>query len=246
MKTTFIVTSAIYTGAGIFPPDIRVMQTLSTIDSIRKFFPDAIIVVVEGGTHTDDEAGFQAIKQRCNVFIDMTQDEQIQYLHELIRNNPNTTEMGGLNGVIKTIAELTLTLSVLNGLMQRPELEAARNVDRIFKISGRYQLSPLFNPAEHYHHDHWVFRQKDATWNESGGIPYFYSSRLWSMCPTLLEKTRDIYIAMLEDAHNIADSGNYIDLEHLLYKHIGPDKTVELKNTHLYGAIGPNSLMIYD
>lgn len=246
MKTTFIITSAIYTGAGIFPPDIRVMQTLSTIDSIRRFFPDAITIVVEGGTHVDDAPGFKAIQERTNVFIDMTQDEQIKYLHEIIQGNPNTTEMGGTNGVVKTIAELTLTQSVLNGMLTRPEMENARNVDRIFKISGRYQLSPLFNPAEHYHHDHWVFRKKDPTWNPSGGIPYFYSSRLFSFCPTLLEATRDKYNAMIEDAHAIADEGKYIDLEHLLYKHIGPDRTVELKNTHLYGAIGPNSLMIYD
>jgi len=246
MKTTFIITSAINTGAGIFPADIRIMQTLSTIDSIRKFFPDAITIVVEGGTHVDDSPGFQALKQRSNAFIDMTKDEQIQYLHEIMNGNPNRTEMGGTNGVAKTIAELTLTQSVLNGLVSHPELEVARNTDRVFKISGRYQLSPLFNPAEHYHHDHWVFRQKDATWNPTGGIPYFYSSRLWSVCPTLIEKTRDIYNTMIEDAHAIADEGKYIDLEHLLYKHIGPDKTVELKNTHLYGAIGPNSLMIYD
>ena len=79
MKTTFIITSAIYTGAGIFPPEIRVMQTLSTIDSIRKFYPDAITIVVEGGTHVDDNPGFAAIKNRCSLFVDMTQNEQIQY-----------------------------------------------------------------------------------------------------------------------------------------------------------------------
>lgn len=50
---------------------------------------------------------------------------------------------------------------------------------------------------------------------------------------------------MFDDAMEISQD-KYIDIEHLLYKHIGPDRAMELEHTHLMGTIAPNGLMIYD
>jgi hypothetical protein len=49
----------------------------------------------------------------------------------------------------------------------------------------------------------------------------------------------------VEDMMEIS-AEHYIDVEHLLYKHIGPDNAVELETTHLFGTIGPNVSLIYD
>lgn len=254
MKTAFIITSAINTAAGIYPPEIRVLQTHNTIDSIKKFFPDALTILVEGSSQRlsdNPPQGLDHLRSRVNYFVDMTNNEQIAHLHTSIMDqNPNRTEMGGMNGMAKTIAELTLLSNVLEGIATHPDMEAVRGVDRIFKISGRYMLSPMFRPEEHFHHTKWVFRQRDPSWIQNAqqvvGTDYFYASRFWSFDRLNLDEARDKYQAMTGDAHEIAEHGSYVDIEHLLYKHIGPDRSVELKHTHCMGTIAPNGMMIYD
>ena len=253
MKTAFIITSAINTNAGIYPAEIRILQTHDTITSIRNYFPDALTILVEGSSQRlgdNPPQGWRELQSRCNVFLDMTGNEQIQHLHQLLDNHQNKTEMGGLSGMVKTLAELTLLNNTFEGIATHPELETVRSVDRIFKISGRYKLSPLFVPAEHFHHDRYVFRQRDPSWSQNAqqviGTDHSFASRFWSFDRGLLDDVRHKYQAMLEDAHVIADAGSYIDIEHLMYKHIGTEKTVELKHTHCMGTIAPNGMMIYD
>jgi hypothetical protein len=254
MKTAFIITSAINTAAGIYPPEIRILQTQETITSIRKFFPDALTVLVEGSSQrlsTTPTQGFQQLRDRVNVFIDMTGNEQIAHLHSsIIDTSTNRTEMGGMTGMAKTIAELTLLGNTLDTLCEHPDMQPLRDVDRIFKISGRYIMSPMFKPEEHDQPGKWVFRQRDPSWianaQQSVGTDYFYASRLWSFDARLLQSARDKYRAMIADAHDIAERGAYVDIEHLLYKHIGPEASIELKNTHCMGTIAPNGMMIYD
>lgn len=254
MKTTFIITSAINTNAGIYPPEIRILQTHDTINSIKKFFPDAMTILVDGSSErllTNPPQGMEALRNRVNVFLNMAGNEQISHLHTSVMDtNQNKTEMGGMNGLAKTIAELTLTANTLETIATHPELGPLRDVDRIFKISGRYGLSPLFDPSEHDHPGKWVFRQRDPSWIpnalEKVGADHFFSSRFWSFDAKMLEDARDKYVAMIEDSHQIADSGGYVDIEHLLFKHIGTANTVELKHTHCMGTIAPNGMMIYD
>ena len=38
----------------------------------------------------------------------------------------------------------------------------------------------------------------------------------------------------------------YIDIEHLLFKHIGPDRSHEMEYLHLMGATAPTAQLIYD
>jgi phage-related protein len=45
MKPTFIVTSAIDTNVGVYSPDIRILQTHETVNSIQKYFPDALLIL---------------------------------------------------------------------------------------------------------------------------------------------------------------------------------------------------------
>lgn len=254
MNPTFIITSAINTQAGCYPPEIRILQTQETINSIYEFFPDAFTILVDGSNQRLNQQppqGWNQLRDRANVFIDMTSNEQIEFLHqEIMDKNPNRTEMGGMNGIAKTMAEITLMLNTFEAIKEHPELDRARASDRIFKISGRYKLSPLFTPGDHYHHDRYVFKKADASWipnaQEVVGTDHGFASRFWSFDRLLLDDVMNKYEAMMNDAHAIADQGKYIDIEHLMYKHIGTEKTVQIPFTHCMGTIAPNGLMIYD
>lgn len=251
MKTTFIVTSAIETNLGPLSPDIRILQTLDTVKSVRTAFPDAIVVLVEGGERVPTGQLWDRLRQSCNVFIDMTKNEQIQHLQQNIINKvQNKFEMGGASGLAKSVAELTLMASVLDAINNHPDMVPARQVDRIFKISGRYQLSPLFDPAVYADKSmKYVFKKADKSWipdaMETIGTDHSYNSRLWSFDIGLLDQTHAKFVEMIDDMIEIS-TDRYIDVEHLLYKHIGPKQSVEIDNTHLFGTLGPNVMVIYD
>jgi hypothetical protein len=51
---------------------------------------------------------------------------------------------------------------------------------------------------------------------------------------------------MIEDCLDIS-SRHYIDIEHLLFKHLyNPETVLELEHTHLFGSIAPTGTVIYD
>lgn len=254
MRPTFIVTSAIDTNIGVYSPDIRILQTHETVNSIQKYFPDALLILVEGGRPDFIKAkhpNFEQLRQRFNVFLDMTENDQIDHLHNTVLNKmQNKTEMGGISGLSKTVAELSLMMNVLDAIQNHEQLKPVLETDRLFKISGRYMLSPLFEKQVYdLAQGKYVFRQRDPSWipnaQEAVGTDHGFSSRLWSFDTALLDDTVKAFSNMFDDAMEISQD-RYIDIEHLLYKHIGPDRAMELEHTHLMGTIAPNGLMIYD
>lgn len=253
MKTTWIITSALVTDVGVYDTTARIIQTHETINSIQKYFPDAKLVLVEGGKRLPNEHPlYENLKARCHVNLDMTGNDQIKHLQEnFLGRVQNRNEMGGTTGLTKSIAELTLMASVLDALKNHSEMEPAADVDRIFKISGRYQLSPLFDPAVYDDsvQGKYVFRQRDASWMQDAlknvGTDHGYSSRLWSFDKSQLDDTLERFNSMIEDCLDITQK-YYIDMEHLLFKHFSDANPVELEHTHLYGTIAPTGTCIYD
>lgn len=259
MKTTFIVTAAINTNIGIYDPSFRILQINQTIDSILEHYADANILLVDGGKPivADEQPAlyqqYQQLKQRASAYLDMTSNEQVQKFHtEYLDKITVRHEMGGTTGLVKSAAENVIMYNVLYTLQHSPDLEAFRNVDRIFKISGRYMLSPLFNTSDYTATpamNHYVFKQRDPSWMADAetaiGVGHSYSSRLWSFPASMLGDCIDRYEAIITDYYKIAET-HYIDIEHLLFKHMGPDVSHEIPHTHLMGTIAPNGTLIYD
>lgn len=251
MKTTFIVTSAIITNMGVYDPLSRIQQTHQTIDSIISKFPDANIILVEAGDvkiRDSQDPIWLNLRNRVSAFIDLTDEETLMYLKTLPINSPR--EMGGAAGIIKSMSETVAMHRVLCTLKGAEGLKDLREVDRIFKLSGRYVLSPLFNPFEWNHPNKYVFKFSEKSWmpnaKQTIGTDQFYQSRLWSFDANLLDATITAYEAMMADLERIAEQDKYIDVEHLLYKHIGPTNSVEMQMLHCMGTMAPNGTMIYD
>jgi hypothetical protein len=255
MKPLYILTSAIVTDAGIFDPWSRLIQTHATIDSIYAAHPDAKILLVDGGKQIlHDQPLWQELRKRCHAFIDQTDNKQISHLHEtFISKLQNRSEMGGVAGVTKTMAEMYLLRTSFVELRDNPSMALIlKDVDRIFKISGRYQISPIYD-ATVYDADavkgKYVFKVRDASWmtdaKQALGIEYGYNSRFWSFDVSQLDDAIDKLTTMIESCMEITQN-HYIDIEHLLFKHIGPDNSVEIDHTHLFGSIAPTGSVIYD
>ena len=252
MKPTFIITSAIETNLGPLPADIRILQTMDTVRSIYRVYEDAITILVEGGSRTPTSPMWEQLRNMVNVSIEMNNNDQIQHLQQNVMSRVNNKfEMGGVSGLAKTVAELTLMINTLDALNNHADLVPARQVDRIFKISGRYQLSPLFDKSVYENAEmKYVFKRRDASWMDAAsceaiGTDHGFSSRLWSFDIGLLDATQERLQAAMEDMMEIS-STHYIDMEHLLYKHIGPSQAIELDTTHLFGTLGPNVSLVYD
>lgn len=257
MNPTFIITSAINTNVGAYTPLLRIYQTNDTITSIQKYYPDAILLLVDGGKDiVESDPNFEAwevLKARAHISLNMSTNDQIKHLHSnFLDNIPNKHEMGGTTGLTKSVAELTLMASVLDGIKNNEKLRPILTTDRVFKISGRYQLSPLFDkniyesPATK---GKYVFRQRDVSWMPDAaqtiGTGFGYASRLWSFDTDLLDETITRFNSMIEDCLTIS-SRHYIDIEHLLFKHFNGSTPVELEHTHLMGTIAPTGAVVYD
>lgn len=256
MKTTFIVTCAINTNVGIYEPWSRIQQIHQTMDSIKQHYADAYIVLVDGGKPVEDAQQknmLEGLKSRAHAFLDMTNNDQIHHLHSnFLDHLPVKHEMGGITGLSKSAAENVIMYNILYAISQSEDLKPAREVDRIFKISGRYQLSPLFDPTVYESQEaqnRYVFKQADASWMPDAastiGVDRSYSSRLWSFPADMLDDCISRYENILNDCMEIAKT-HYVDIEHLLYKHMGPAVSLELPYTHLMGSIAPNGTLIYD
>lgn len=253
MTPLFIITSAVNTNIGIFDPGTRMFQTAATIDSIKKIYPDSKILLVEGGEPFDEETPFwKNIKARCNAYLNLQSNDQIKFLHtQYFRTATNKQEMGGMSGLSKTIAELTLMHNVLTQLHTNDELSDLIKVDRIFKITGRYQLSPMFNELVYEdQNDKYIFVKRQKSWIENAvenlNVDSQFSSRLWSFGINKLDEAVEIFEDMVQDCMEITTK-HYIDMEHLLCKHFGKSEDcIELEHTHLFGNIGPNGMLIYD
>jgi hypothetical protein len=150
------------------------------------------------------------------------------------------------------VAELTLMASFLDALKNDPQLEPIKKTDRIFKISGRYQLSPFFDTAVYDNpgaKNKYIFRKRDASWmpdaKEAIGTEYGFASRLWSFDTNLIDDCYDRFETMIEDCLKISAT-HYVDIEHLLYKHFIDADPLEIEHTHLMGTIAPTGAVVYD
>jgi hypothetical protein len=254
MKTTWIITSALNTGAGVYDAKTRVAQTHETMNSILEFYPDALFVLVEGGKPFDGDApNFAELRQRCDVFIDLRDDERLAYLHRNIFDTVTIeTESGHILGITKSLCELTLMAAATGALANGRMPAALLDVDRIFKISGRYQLSPLFDPKAYEGiGDKYVFLKRQPTWIENAldgvGVDVWFSSRLWSFAPARVEAVAEKVQAMLHDIQELGFRKRVlVDLEHLLFKHFHGEDVIELEHTHVMGNIGPSGRILYD
>jgi hypothetical protein len=218
----------------------------------QRLLPGCAVHIGRGGKHLDGpNAYFDELKERCNLFMDLRDNGQIQYLHNNVFDQaPTYNKMGGIVGLSKSLSELTLMAAVLNAAKVRGNAADLFVADRTFKISGRYQLSPVFDPGVYADMGNcYAFRRREPSWLEKAmahiGTGHFFRSRLWSFTPSLLDKTLSTYLLMIQDLKRLGEQ-HYIDVEHLLFKFFSSESVVELDHVHVMGNIASTGAIVYD
>lgn len=150
----FIVTSAINTHIGQIDSQTRFIQTIATINSIKLFNPNSVIIVADAST--SDLPSYMLDEIRTSAaFISYTHDKNIEKIHRKsieyakicatkykIIGSHEDTILSFSAGYAKSMSELYLINNVLKRINKN-------DFGRIFKISGRYLLGNNFNRASH-------------------------------------------------------------------------------------------------
>jgi hypothetical protein len=214
----FIITSTIITQSGLISPYDRFLQTIETIDSIRKKLKNSIIILVDNSNLTFIGNESEKLISKVDYFFNISERKICQFM--------NKKE-------IKGAGESYMLLVALNFIKQTNLASK-----RIFKISGRYKLSDEFD-INLYENLLGKFCFKKIDKNEYG--KYFLHSRMWSFCNTLLDET----IELVKNSF-ITHTKEDITIEEAIYKNIDLKKTVEFERIYCEGYIAPWNKLIRD
>ena len=245
MKNIVLLTSAVYTNYGIYDPTQRIQQTLDTAKSAKKYIPGAVIVLIDNSkvdVQNDTSPEFEELIDLVDYYIDNSDDEDIKYFHTHVQNydiGKNAMEALGLMKALTFISN------------DKDMMKEVNDADRIFKLSGRYQVTDKFDITNFDNDntkDKYVFKRAQPSWINPAdtGVNTLLQTRLWSFTPSLLADTIDMYNKIIETMVGLFNQNKYIDNEHAMAKFIPKDKLVELEIVGLQGNIAPNGMMIID
>jgi hypothetical protein len=245
MKNIVLLTSALYTNYGIYKSAERIQQTLDTAKSAKKYIPGAVIILVDNSkvdVQNDNSAEFEELIDLVDYYIDNSDDADIQYFHNNVANYDIGKNAMEAMGLMKA-------LTYING--DEDMKKEIADADRVFKLSGRYQVTDKFDIAKFSNDntkDKFVFKKAQPSWinPQDTGVNTLLQTRLWSFTPGLLEETMDIYKKIIENMIRMFNENKYIDNEHSMSKYIPKDRLVELDTVGLVGNIAPNGMMIID
>ena len=232
----FMVTSAINTKFGVYDNDTRLKQTLETIGSIKKYVPNARIILVECGAIPLTPVQEFVLEAEVAEIISFNDDEDVKAI--FVSDNwdvvKNTTEVM----CFKRALEHCLEYNLFEG------------IDRVFKMSGRYRLNGNFDLAQYIMApDSIVTTHKHSSQfpHQVTLVEYQYMSRLWSWPTNITERIiNEVYSAGLNYMAERLSQGGYCDIEHMLYKFLPANLILEVNKVGLEGNIGPNGMAVND
>ena len=237
MRPLFILTSALNTKFGVHSNEQRLQQTLDSIASIRKYCPEASIAIVEMGGIPSTPEQIDALESPVEYYYNFSDNEAVQGIFHSTDNwdiVKNTTE-------VMIFGEL---------LSQMIAAKIPEQFDRIFKMSGRYQLTERFDPGyyETVQDRIVVLQRKHSQFpvHITNGMEYQFMSRLWSWPADVTEQIIDSYLRGFTDMAQRLDAGGYFDIEHMLFYYLPNELVTEVTTVGLRGLLGPNGIAIED
>lgn len=236
-KNLFIISSAIQTKFGVYNIEQRLQQTYNTVKSVADRVKDPTICIVEcSGIPLSQELS-EVLQKMCHILVDNSKDKIIQDIHN---NTPNWD-------VVKTVCEMVCYKNAFDLLSENGH---SQEHDRIYKLSGRYELNDNFNLKMHERSSKIILAKKRySQFSHLGdmvGIKYQYPSRLWSWPQEHHELIRQFYSQCLEELDQRLPQNRFADIEHLMYEFLPKDLLKEVNKIGVEGRIGTNGVLIND
>jgi hypothetical protein len=235
----FIVTSALNTRFGVYTTEQRLEQTIDTIASIEERCPNATIILVEmaGIPLTDEQRDI--LQPLVTDIFDFTHEKPVIDIY-------NSTDNWD---IVKNLTEITCFGYSLGMIAS---YDAYKDVDRWFKVSGRYLLNSDFK-IEQYSKPEYdgkiVFVNKRVSQFDpkiTKGAKYQFMSRCWSFPAKDIRSIQFMFNSMQASMLGILSKGGYLDIEHLLYQYTDPGKVLEVNTVGVQGLLGPNGILVKD
>jgi hypothetical protein len=241
IKPLVIVTSAIESRFGIYKPEQRLEMTLATIANLRERMPGVVIAISEVSGAGLQQKYEDALMDSCDYYFDWTKDKEVNFIY---------TNTGWYDNwdIVKNLTELTTFPKVLQAVIDNNIIEE-HNIDRVFKMSGRYQLNEKFD-IDLYETE--ACKNKVVIGKRyKSQFPFQvtllseqYMARLLSW-PKELHKPMVTWYAVARDYMiQRMSAGGYSDIEHCLFYALPQDQVQEVDEVGVYGNIAPNGAPI--
>jgi hypothetical protein len=229
-KPLFIVSSALNSQMGVINQDDRLDQTLDGLKTLRKYVPEAIILLADGSPVPVQDFKIKEISEHVDFIVDMSGDEQI--VKFAINHR-------------KSEAENVLMIKTMMLLKKEPAMmKLMHSVNRIFKLSARTDIHSSFKVDDHLHFGKYVFKKRMPTWIQDSRKSFatdLLITRFFSMCPSLIDE----YISLATDNINLMIQTR-VDTEHAHFVNIRKDRLVELDEIHCQGVMaGTGDVEVY-
>ena len=234
MSNWFVITSAINVSSNEINNE-RFLQTIGTIDSIRHYCENTKIVLLDAGRVGLSYSQQIKLENKCDVVI-QSQDNPIKILIEdLAKGNIQ---------YLKSTGELL----ILSEFMKNQKI--LTQSDRVFKISGRYFLTPDFDLNAHNKVGKFVFvnRKPSVTYynpETMENLPkisdWQYMTRMYSFCGSLIPFMTEAYENMLVRLVDIYfNRKEFTDIEHLMYTTLDEKRVIQLDKIGVAGLLSDN------
>ena len=203
----------------VYNNEERFKQTLETIDSIDKYAPDSLKIIFDSSPEMPNEEYLQEINRKGVGVV---------YLGEI----PPVKTFSNLGA--RSLAECLSFSTFLDWFMQQNI-----QVDRIYKLSGRYRLNENFVLNDTSYKDAFVFSNAIDSWmtedeKKTTGVDKLYRLRLWHMDSSLLKTFYDALPSIFQDC-----ASHGLDVEHAYYKKLHLNKIIEVNKIGVCGNIAP-------
>jgi len=226
-KDLFIVTSAIRTGIGVIDENTRFNQTIEGLKTLKKYAPNAIIMLVDASSQPIPEHSVHTLSRLCDRTIMFHGDQDLMTL---------------ANAGLKSQAEITLLFKTINVLKFHPELQQMMaSVRRVFKLSGRTNMLEGYDPSEYDNlFGKYVFKKRMPSWlpketQVKSNCDHLLITRMYSFCTSLM----DDYFNTLPQIYNTVNEFG-VDTEHAHFGNINKEYLVEFDNLYCEGVLAGN------
>lgn len=198
-KTVFIISSTINTNIGYYDPQTRFYETIETIKSIKSYADDSMIILIDN-----------SLVRLSNDLEELIQKMVDYYLYIGDRKLCIEINKSG----VRSAGEAYIILVAFDLIKNFIKCD----IDRIFKMSGRYKLIDKFNLSEYsdvIYKYKYCFRKNDSD-NDT-----CYHTRLWSFCYSLFDEVEDNIKTVFSMIYK-----NQINIEDALYLIIDKNKVI--------------------
>lgn len=219
----FLVNNALNVNKlSVYDNNERFLQTLTTVESIKKYGPPKSRVVMFDNSieKPDQRDKIQELERRGVEFMYYGDVPMVKSFS--IAGNRSAAECAAFSTLLRDL---------------KGDIE---NNHRIYKLSGRYCLNKNFVMDAPEYDGAFVFANALDSWmtdiqKRLSGVSKLYRLRLWHMDGSLINIFRNELNTIFQDCLQYG-----IDVEHAYYKYLHKYKVVEVDKIGVQGNIAPS------